>query len=187
MRKLFALSAVSAAVVAGCATGPAMSPAEFTECMQPNRRVVVELNGMAPAPAPKPPSGATAKPPAKPQFVPVGLRAMAQGNAAFDPGSAVLKEGGKQDLDALIGPVAKRGIAVRSVIVAGHSDSMEAGNQKNLSEARAKSVVAYLVSRGVDEKLVFWEGREAREPVPVTKFCGGQTTESSTISSDGIY
>jgi len=29
----------------------------------------------------------------------------------------------------------------------------------------------YLVSKGLDPKLMFWEGKGAKEPVPVTKFC----------------
>ena len=40
-----------------------------------------------------------------------------------------------------------------------------------LSEARAKAVQAYLVSQGVSEKVIFWEGQGANSPVPVTKFC----------------
>ena len=61
---------------------------------------------------------------------------------------------------------------VGSVIVAGHIDRLESdAGMKNLDEDRAKAVKNYLVSKGVDSKLIFWEGKDDREPVPVTKFC----------------
>lgn len=30
---------------------------------------------------------------------------------------------------------------------------------------------AYLTQKGLDPKLMFWEGKDTREPMPVTKFC----------------
>ena len=33
------------------------------------------------------------------------------------------------------------------------------------------AVASYLASKGMDQKLMFWEGKGAKEPVPVTKFC----------------
>ena len=52
------------------------------------------------------------------------------------------------------------------------TDRFEAENANaNLSEERAKSVASYLASKGMDQKLMFWEGKGAKEPVPVTKFC----------------
>ncbi|HKZ73416.1 MAG TPA: OmpA family protein, partial [Steroidobacteraceae bacterium] len=61
---------------------------------------------------------------------------------------------------------------VGSVVVSGHSDRLEASEGDNsLSENRAKAAMEYLVSKGVNPKLVFWEGVGSRQPVPVTKFC----------------
>ena len=58
------------------------------------------------------------------------------------------------------------------MIVSGHTDRLEAKSApKSLSEDRAKAVKDYIVSRGINEKLVFWEGKEATQPVAVTKFC----------------
>jgi OOP family OmpA-OmpF porin len=100
------------------------------------------------------------------------LNALAQGNTAFDPGSAVLKEGGKKELDQLAATIAKRKMNVGSVIIAGHTDRFEAESANaNLSEERAKAVAAYLQSKGLDQKTMFWEGKGAKDPVPVTKFC----------------
>lgn len=41
----------------------------------------------------------------------------------------------------------------------------------NLGEGRAKAVKDYLVQKSIDSKLLFWVGKDAKEPVPVTKCC----------------
>ena len=41
----------------------------------------------------------------------------------------------------------------------------------NADEQRAKAVQTYLAQKGLDPKLMFWEGKDARDPMPVTKFC----------------
>jgi len=184
MHKLVISAAIASALLAGCASTP--SP-ELSDCLQPNRRVVAEIVGVAPKPAPKPKPGAEAKPapkpeaaaadakpkPKKPEMAPVELNALAQGNSAFDVGSAVLKDGGKQDIDALVAQVKKRNVTVGAIILAGHVDRFEAKNAAaTLAEDRAKAVGTYLASKGFDQKLMFWEGKGDKEPVPVTKFCG---------------
>ena len=182
----------SALVLAGCATTPTMSPEELAECLQPNRRVVVEVVGLvqkppAKKPAPKPqeagakpapkPQAADAKPAAppkapKPEFIPFEEMVYVQGNSAFDRSGAALKEGGQAELNDLLGILKKRAVQVNAVIISGHTDRLEADSgSKSLSEDRAKAVKDYLVSRGIDEKVIFWEGKEASAPVPVTKFC----------------
>jgi OOP family OmpA-OmpF porin len=173
MKKAALACAVAAAFLSGCATTGG-SP-ELVDCLQPNRRVVVEVGGTKVKPPPKPKPGAK---PGKPGRETVQLRAMVQGNSAWDPGSAVLKDGGKAELDKLVKTVAegagrdKRPTTMGSVIIAGHIDRIEAADGKmNLDEDRATAVKDYLVSKGVDAKLIFWEGKDAKEPVPVTKFC----------------
>lgn len=176
MRNALIIAAVASAFSYGCATGPSK---ELSECLQPNRRVAVEVGGRVLKPKPKPKPGVEAKPapagkPAKPQYANLQLTALAQGNSAWDVGSAVLKDGGKQDLDRLVGIIAKRKMMVGSIIIAGHTDRFEAESANaNLSEERAKAVMSYLTSKGLDQKLMFWEGKGAKEPVPVTKFCEG--------------
>ena len=190
------LYVVPVLVLAACATTPesTMSPQELSECLQPNRRVVVEVVGRtvkppakkpAAPPAEAKPEAGTAKPeaaaegkpeakpkPAKPEFVAFEETFYIQGNTAFDPDNAVLKEAGKKEVDALLAVLKKRAVDVGAIIVAGHTDRLEAqrGN-KELSEQRARAVKDYLVERGANEKLIFWEGKQDTSPVPVTKFC----------------
>jgi outer membrane protein OmpA-like peptidoglycan-associated protein len=165
---------VAAALVGGCATtGDSMSPEQLAECLQPNRRVVVELVGVRPLPAPKPKPGEPApKEKPKVQMGPLELQGLAQGNSAFDIGGATLKKGGMDELDEMLASAKKQNMRIDSVIIAGHTDRLEEGRgMKSLSEDRAKSVMAYLSGKGIDQKLIFWEGKAAREAVPVTKFC----------------
>lgn len=168
---------VATGTLGACATSP-----DQIECYQPNRRVTVEIVGtkVKPVPPPKPdpakPDAPVAKP--KPENVPSSLDVMVQGNSAFDFKSTTLKKDGTAELDDLVKQIGAgvgkdtRPLAVGSVIITGHSDRFEAREGDNaLSEARAKAVMDHLVSKGVNPKLVFWEGKGARDPVPVTKFC----------------
>ena len=168
------LYSAGALLLTSCATQSTMSGPELTECLQPNRRVMVEVVGQVVKPPPKPPAGSEAKPeakpPAKPELAVFAETTYVQGNSAFDPGSAVLKDGGKKELDDLVAIVKKRAVRVGSVIVTGHTDRLEAKGDV-LSEARAKAVTDYLASKGMDSKLIFWEGKSAKDPVAVTKFC----------------
>lgn len=164
MKMLHLGATALAALLAGCAASP-----ELVSCLQPNRRVAVEV------------SGSKVKPPAKPGAKPgrdnVLLKSMAQGDAAWDEDSAVLKAGGKADLKKLVTLVNKgtkrdpRPVNVGSVIISGHTDRLEAEDHANLDEQRALAVKTYLAEQGMDPKLMFWEGKDAKEPMAVTKFC----------------
>ncbi len=163
--KMLPLSAAAmAALLAGCAASP-----ELVSCLQPNRRVAVEVTGSKE----KPP----AKPGAKPGRDNVLLKAMAQGDGAWDQNSAVPKAGGKAELDKIVSLVQNgikkdpRPVNIGSVIITGHSDRLEAEDNANLDEQRAKAVQTYLAQKGLDPKLMFWEGKDAKEPMAVTKFC----------------
>ena len=172
MKAVALFGVVATGLLGACAT---TGTPEQISCYQPNRRVTVEIVGTKVKPAPKPKPGEAA---GKPENVPETLSGLAQGDSSFDFKSAVLKPEGKKELDALADSITKgegkdtRPLAVGSVIITGHSDRFEGGEGDNaLSEARAKAVMEHLVSKGVNPKLVFWEGKGAREPVPVTKFC----------------
>ncbi len=173
MKKTLVFGAAWAAFLAGCAsTGEqsSMSAAQLSDCLQPNRRVVVEVGGRMLKPPPKPVAGKPAPKPGKPSYANVEEKIYVQGNGAFDPGSAVLKAGGKQELDQLAAMLAKKKVEVGSMIISGYTDRLETSAEK-LSEQRATAVRDYLISKGLSQKVMFWEGKAALEPVPVTKFC----------------
>lgn len=165
------LAVATASLLAGCAASP-----ELVACLDPNRRVVAEVSGFRVKPAPAPVEG---KKPGKPGRDNVMLRANVQGSTAWDVGSAVLKDGGKAELDNIVKIAAsgagkeKRPTEIQVVIVTGHHDRLEERGNAALSEQRAKAVTDYLVTRGVSSKIIFWEGRGSRDPVAVTKFCAG--------------
>lgn len=190
------LYALSALLLTSCAAtteqSSTMSAAELSDCLQPNRRVMVEVNGRVAAPPPKKPAATpeAAKPeakpetagtakaeaappkPKKPELVTFAQQTYVQGNSAFDPDSATLKEGGKKELDSLVALLKKRSVQVGAIIITGHTDRVEAGHgKKDLDEARAVAVKDYLQTKGLDTKLMFWEGKDEKEPVAVTKFC----------------
>src|SRR5262245_59858878 len=96
MKGMTAASVAMIGFLTGCATG---GP-DLGECVQPDRRVVLEVNGTRTIPAKPDPKADPKAPPPKPTVQTLELSSMAQGNTAFDPNSAVLKEGGKQDIDA---------------------------------------------------------------------------------------
>ena len=155
-------------LASGCAVLP--PPGQLTECLQPNRRVDVEVSGTTLKPVPKPQS-ALAKP-APPAIGAIRFQALAQGDSAFDVGAAVLKAQGTTEFDQLTEEIAKRKVRIGSIIVVGHTDKLEEERfSPSLSEERAKAVVAYLAAKGMDKTLMFWEGKGARDPLPVTKFC----------------
>ena len=143
------LYALSALLLTSCAAtteqSSTMSAAELSDCLQPNRRVMVEVNGRVAAPPPKKPEAApeAAKPEAKPEaaatakaeaappkpkkpaLVAFAQQAYVQGNSAFDPNSAALKDGGKQELDKLLAVLKKRSVQVGAIIITGHTDRLE--------------------------------------------------------------
>ncbi|MGQ0750095.1 MAG: OmpA family protein [Betaproteobacteria bacterium] len=70
-----------------------------------------------------------------------------------------------------------------AVVVTGHTDRL--GSLKynmRLSERRAVVVKDYLVkNQDVDQKLIFWEGKGPKEPIPVTKFCDNKMKRKQLI------
>jgi OOP family OmpA-OmpF porin len=73
-------------------------------------------------------------------------------------------------------------VRIGAVVVTGHTDRIGslAYNQK-LSERRAVVVKDYLIRKGVDQKLIFWEGKAFKQPIPVTKFCDNKMKRKQLI------
>jgi OOP family OmpA-OmpF porin len=70
-----------------------------------------------------------------------------------------------------------------AVVVTGHTDRI--GSLKynmGLSERRAVVVKDHLVkNERVDQKIIFWEGKGPKEPIPVTKFCDNKMNRKQLI------
>lgn len=137
------------------------------------------------APAPK----AAAKPQApakkkKPAMLNVEQKIELQG---MEFNKAEMTDDNKKDLDKFLGGLGKatkaRGpVAIGAVIVTGHTDRIGSLNYNmKLSERRAITVKDYIVSKGVDQKLIFWEGKGPKQPIPVTKFCDNKMKRKQLI------
>lgn len=93
----------------------------------------------------------------------------------------------KKDLDKFLAGLGKatkaRGpVAIGAVIVTGHTDRIGSLNYNmKLSERRAITVKDYIVAKGVDQKLIFWEGKGPKQPIPVTKFCDNKMQRKQLI------
>ena len=131
----------------------------------------------APAPAPKPAPKPEAKPEAKPAEKPaakptiqnVELKIELQG-IAFN--KTEMTADNKKELDTFLDKEVKPLTTVGAVIITGHTDRIGSDKyNKTLSEKRALGVKDYVVGKGIDQKLIFWEGKGPKQPIPVTKFC----------------
>lgn len=94
------------------------------------------------------------------------------GDALFDSGKATLKESAKTNLNKLAAALKKQ-YAGKPVKVNGHSDSDPIRHSKwksnqELSEARAKAVREYLVTKGVNASLVSATGFGDSQPKSAT-------------------
>lgn len=135
------------------------------------------------APAPKP--KAVAKPkPKKPAMVNVEQKIELQG---MPFAKAEMTADNKKELDKFLAGMAKatkarKEVKIGAVVVTGHTDRI--GTLKynmKLSEQRAVVVKDYIVAKGVDQKLIFWEGKAFKQPIPVTKFCDNKMKRKQLI------
>ena len=148
----------------------------------------------ASAPAPAPQKAAAAAAPAKPapaakkpEPLNIEEKIELQG-MAFN--KADMTDDNKKELDQFFAmlskpakePVARQEVALGAVIVTGHSDRIGAMKlNMKLSEQRAITVRDYITSKGIDQKLIFWEGKGPKQPIPVTKFCDNKMNRKQLI------
>ena len=153
-----------ATAAAGCdgAIRPAAAPAPAPAAAPAAPRAA------APAPAP-----AAAPRPAPAPQPPAATKVTYAADAFFDFDKSVLKPEGKAKLDDLTSKV--KDINLEVIIAVGHTDSVgsDAYNQK-LSVARAESVKAYLVSKGIEKNRVYTEGKGEKQPVADNKTAEGR-------------
>lgn len=135
------------------------------------------------APQKAAPQKAAAKP-KKPEPLNIEEKIELQG---MEFNKADMTAGNKEDLDKFLGVLGKgnkqRGpVQIGAVIVTGHTDRI--GSMKynmKLSEKRAITVKDYIVSKGINQKLIFWEGKGPKQPIPVTKFCDNKMKRKQLI------
>ena len=137
------------------------------------------------APQKAKPAPQKAKPkPKKPSMLNVQQKVELQG---MEFNKAEMTADNKKDLDKFLAGLGKatkaRGpVAIGAVIVTGHTDRIGSMNYNmKLSERRAITVKDYIVSKGVDQKLIFWEGKGPKQPIPVTKFCDNKMKRKQLI------
>jgi OOP family OmpA-OmpF porin len=128
--------------------------------------IVAKAAAPAPAPAPAPAAAPAPAPAPAPVVVaaPAASKVTYAADAFFDFDNAVLKTEGKAKLDDLAGKVG--GINLEVVIAVGHTDSTgAAGYNQALSNRRAESVKAYLVSKGIESNRIYTEGKGLTQPI----------------------
>jgi OOP family OmpA-OmpF porin len=174
LRKIYTFAGALAVIslLAACETAPEQKPAPAP----------------APAPAPKPAPKPEPKPEpakkAKPEFLNIEEKIELQG---MPFAKAEMTADNKADLDKFMaalrkGSKAREAVQISAVVVTGHTDRI--GSLKynmGLSERRAVVVKDYLVSMGVDQKVIFWEGKAFKQPIPVTKFCDNKMKRKQLI------
>ena len=130
-----------------------------------------------PAPEAKPAPKPEAKKPAKPQMINVERKIELQG-MPFD--KAEMTPDNVTELDKFLAGL--KPVTLGAIIVTGHTDRI--GSLKyntKLSERRAIVVKDYIVGKGFDQKLIFWEGKAFKQPIPVTKFCDNKMKRKQLI------
>ena len=134
--------------------------------------------------AKKPEAKPAAKKPAKPQMLNIQLKIELQG-IAFN--KTELTAANKKELDKFIAsfknPTKVRGaVTVGAMVITGHTDRIGSDKyNKKLSEKRALYAKDYVVSKGIDQKVIFWEGKGEKQPIPVTKFCDNKMKRKQLI------
>jgi OOP family OmpA-OmpF porin len=172
LRKIFTVAGIAAAValVPGCASEPE-KPAPVAPAPKPV------------ADTPKPVEKPVEKK-AKPEFLNVEEKIELQG---MPFAKAEMTPDNRKELDEFMGALrkatkARAAVQISAVVVTGHTDRI--GSLKynmGLSERRAVVVKDYLVSQGVDQKVIFWEGKAFKQPIPVTKFCDNKMKRKQLI------
>ena len=112
---------------------------------------------------------------------PVAEKVTLSADTLFDFDKAVLRPEGKAKLDELTAQV--KDIKLEVITAVGHADRIGSVkyNQK-LSERRAESVKAYLVSKGIEPNRIYTEGKGKSQPVTKPGQCKGNKVTKKLIA-----
>jgi OOP family OmpA-OmpF porin len=103
---------------------------------------------------------------------PVAERVTLDADTLFDFDKSTLRPAGKEALDAFV--VGLKDISPEVISAVGHTDRFGTdGYNQRLSDQRAASVKAYLVSKGIDANRVATEGKGESQPVTKSGDCKG--------------
>jgi len=153
------------------APAPAPAPARPAAAAPAPAPVEPKAAEMAPRAAPAPAPAVVAPvpaPAAAPSTRPTSEKVSFASDTFFDFDKTVVKPEGKAKLDTLIGQI--KGIALEVVIAVGHTDSVGSDKYNDrLSQRRADSVKAYLVSKGIEPNRIYTEGKGEKQPVASNK------------------
>lgn len=143
-------------------------PAPSAEC-DPNYVAYVAPPVPKAAPAAPPAQVAALSPPAP---RPVAEKLTLDADTLFDFDKAVLRPAGREALNAFVGKL--KDITPETIMTIGNTDRIgtERYNQR-LSEQRAATVKAYMVSMGVDASRIYTEGKGETRPVTKVGDCTG--------------
>lgn len=145
---------------------PAMATAECDPDLVPKKAEP------APAPVVAPPAPAPAPTPAP---TPVAEKVTLSADTLFDFDKAVLRSDGKEKLDDLVDKL--KAVDVQTIIDIGYTDRIgsKAYNLK-LSDRRAETVKAYLVSKDVAADRILAKGKGKENPVTRPGQCKGHVS-----------
>ncbi len=138
--------------------------------MECDPELVAKKAEPAPAPVVTPPAPAPAPAP-----TPVAEKVTLSADTLFDFDKSALRSDGKAKLDDLVDKL--KAVDVQTIIDIGYTDRIgsKAYNLK-LSERRAETVKAYLVSKGVPADRILAKGKGKADPVTRPGQCKGHVT-----------
>jgi OmpA-OmpF porin, OOP family len=145
---------------------PANATAECDPELMAKTEVPAQKIALAPAPAPA----------AAPAPIAQARKVTFSAEELFDFDKAVLRPAGKTALDNLTSEL--NGVNYETILVTGHTDRLGSNqyNQK-LSERRANSVNAYLISKGIPDSRTTSAGKGETQPVTKSGDCKGPVSK----------
>lgn len=127
----------------------------------------------APRPQPAPPAAPAVKAPTRVTF---------QAETLFDFDKSVIKPEGRRVLDGFITSLNGSQARYDTVIVIGHTDSIGSDEYNlRLGQRRAESVKAYMISKGIDSRLIKTSSRGEREPIADNRTAEGRAKNRRVV------